>query len=241
MLSAAAAIVLVPPVNLVALALAGVLLGRRRLAGVALALALLLALPLVADTLMTSLETGLPAGGAGPPPQAIVILGGDVRAIAGPPGELPGPLTLARLQGGAALARAAHLPVLVTGGIVDPDGPPVAEVMAASLAQDFATQARWIEPRSATTWENARFSAAMLRPAGITRVYVVTHAWHMRRALIAFADTGLAVTPAPLPRDRPPRLRLRAFLPQVGAWRKSYWALHEWIGCAWYEVRRVTG
>ena len=241
MLSAIAAIALVPPVNLAVLALVAVLLGWRRVSAVALALVLLLALPVVSGTLLTSLERRLPAPPAGPPPQAIVILGGDLRSIATPPGEVAGKLTLARLQAGAALARATHLPILVTGGIVHRGGPPVAAVMAASLARDFATPARWIEPKSATTWENARFSAAILRAAGIGRVYVVTQAWHMRRALIAFAGTGLAVTPAPVPLDRPPRPGFGDLIPRVGSWQLSYWALHEWIGCAWYDLRRVIG
>ncbi len=240
MLSATAAVLLVPPVNLAVLALAFVLLGRRRLAGAALGLLLLLALPVLAGTLLVSLETGSPPP-AGPPPQAIVILGGDVRARAGTPAFVVGALTLERLQGGAALARATHLPILVTGGVVDADGPPVAALMAASLQADFAVPARWIEPASHDTWDNARLSAALLRQAGIRSVYVVTHAWHMRRALIAFAATDLAVIPAPLPPDRPPRLRLGALVPRVTAWRLSYFALHEWIGCAWYALRRAVG
>ena len=239
MLSAVAATVLVPPVNLVVLALAGVLLRRRWLAGIALALALLLALPVVADSLLDSLEGGWPAP-SGAPPQAIVVLGGDVRAVAGAPVDEAGALTLQRLQAGATLARATHhLPILVTGGIVDREGPPVATLMAESLARDFATPARWVEPEARTTWENARLSAAILRREGIARVYVVTHAWHMRRALIAFAGTGLAVTPAPLTFDRLPRLVPSAFVPRVGAWQESYYALHEWIGCAWYALRRT--
>lgn len=242
MLSAVAAVLLVPPVNLAGLALLAVLLGRRRLAVAALGLLLLLALPLVAGSLLVALESGLSAVPPGAPaPQAIVILGGDVRAVAGGRTE-PGALTLARLRAGAALARATHLPLLVTGGVVgDPDGPPVAAVMAASLAADFAAPARFVEPAAHDTWQNARLSAALLRAGGVGSVYVVTDAWHMRRALIAFGATGLAVTPAPLAPDRPPRLVLRSLVPRVGAWRESYFALHEWIGCAWYALRRDVG
>jgi uncharacterized SAM-binding protein YcdF (DUF218 family) len=239
-LSAAASVLLVPPVNLAALALAGVLLHRRRLAVMALAALLLLALPVVAGGLLVGLEHGLPAP-AGSPPQAIIILGGDVRETAGAAQEDAGPLTLERLRAGAALARATHLPILVTGGVVgDPQGLPVAELMAQSLAADFAAPARFVEPHARDTWQNARLSAAMLRRAGIGSAYVVTHAWHMRRALIAFGATDLAVTPAPLPPDRL-RLRAGAFVPRVGAWRESYFALHEWIGCAWYALRRMLG
>jgi uncharacterized SAM-binding protein YcdF (DUF218 family) len=243
MLSHIATPIIVPPVNLAVLALLGVLLGKRRLAAVALALLLLLALPIVSGWLLVGLERGLPAASAGPVPQAIVILGGDVRHVPGPPGaEVVGGLTLERLRAGASLARATHLPILVTGGpIGGRAAPPSAQLMADSLAADFGTPARWVEPASRTTWENARFSAPILRAAGIRSVYVVTHAWHMRRALIAFAPTGLVVTPAPLTPDAAPRLDAAAFEPSSGAWRLSYFALHEWIGCVWYALRRAWG
>jgi len=241
-LSTLATILLVPPVNLAVLALAGVLLARRRrraglwLAGLALGALVLLAVPVVAGTLLAGLER-LPPPPPGAAPGAIIVLGGDVDAIEGPARVAIGALTLERLRAGAALARATHLPLLVTGGIVDRDGPPVATLMAASLAADFGTPARWVEPRSRDTWENARDSAAILRAAGIGSAYVVTHAWHMRRALIAFAATGLAVVPAPLPATRVV-WRPGSFIPRAKAWRTSYYALHEWIGCAWYAWGR---
>ncbi len=233
---------LVPPVNLAALALIAVLRGWRRVAVAALTLLLLLALPGVAGLLLASLERGLPAP-SGMPPQAIVILAGDVHHIVGPLAtEEVGGLTLARLRGGAALARATHLPILVSGGAVGgPDASPLAALMARTLAADFGVPPRWQEPRSRTTWENARLSAAILHQAGIHSIYLVTDAWHMRRALIAFAGTGLLVSPAPLPADPVPRLRIGDFIPVAGAWRESYFALHEWIGCAWYALRQVIG
>ena len=250
MLSTLATILLVPPVNLAVLALAGVLLARRRkraglwLAGLALGALLLLAVPVVAGTLLAGLERlpppppgTIPGTIPGAIPEAIIVLGGDVDAIEGPARVAIGALTLERLRAGAALARATHLPLLVTGGIVDRDGPPVATLMAASLAADFGVPARWVEPRSRDTWENAHDSAAILRAAGIGSAYVVTHAWHMRRALIAFAATDLVVVPAPLPATRVV-WRPGSFIPRAKAWRTSYYALHEWIGCAWYAWAR---
>jgi len=239
-LSAIATVLLVPPVNLVVLALAGLALGRRRpragrwLTLVSLLALLVLALPIVPALLLAGLESGLAPTGT-LPPQAIVILGGDA-ADDGPRLEqtAPGFLTLARLRGGAALARTTGLPVLVTGGVVSEAGPPVAALMARSLADDFGTTARWVEPDSATTWENAAFSAAMLRPAGIGSVIVVTHAWHMRRALIAFRAAGLVAVPAPLLAEHALHLDWGGFVPRAAAWQRSYYALHEWIGCAWY-------
>ncbi len=242
MLSAAANILLVPPVNLAVLAVAGLLLARRHpraglrlslLSGLAL---LALALPIVPNLLLTALESGLAPIGAAPP-QAIVILGGDAASDGPAPAQTTvGALTLERLRGGAALARAENLPILVTGGVVDTAGAPIAVLMARSLADDFATPARWVEPDAATTWDNATLSAAMLRRDGITSIVLVTHAWHMRRALIAFRGVGLSVLPAPLLAEHAPRLTAGAFVPRIGAWLRSYFALHEWIGGAWYAA-----
>ena len=244
MLSAVATVLLVPPVNLVFLALAGMALARvRPTAGRWLTLAallalLLLALPIVPGLLLEALERGNEPSGAQPAPRAIVILGADADATGPRPEQAEvGPLTLERLRAGATLARASGLPVLVTGGVVSEGGPPVAVLMAHSLAEDFSVTARWVEPASATTWENAAFSAAMLRRDGIGTVLLVTHAWHMRRALIAFRAAGLTALPAPLPAERAPRLTFGTVVPRVSAWERGYFALHEWIGCAWYAWR----
>jgi uncharacterized SAM-binding protein YcdF (DUF218 family) len=241
-LSAVATVLLVPPVNLVVAALAGMALARRwpvagrRLMFWSLLALLLLSLPIVHDLLLAGLEANLAATGA-QPPQAIVILGAEV-ADDGPRLDdiAVGPLTLERLRGGAALARARGLPILVTGGRVSDAGPPVAVLMARSLADDFAVPARWVEPDSATTWENAADSAKILRGADIGAVLVVTHAWHMRRALIAFRAAGLIAVPAPLLAQHALHVGLGSFVPRISAWQRSYFALHEWIGCAWYAL-----
>jgi uncharacterized SAM-binding protein YcdF (DUF218 family) len=233
-----AAVLLVPPVNLVLLALLAMLLRWRLLAALALLALLALALPVVSDALLAGLETGLAAPPGVAAPQAIVILGGDMVDIVARPGVADvGPLTLARLRAGAALSRATHLPILVTGGVVLNGDPPVATLMASSLTADFGVPPRWVESASNDTWENARLSTALLRHDGIGAVYVVTHAWHMRRALQSFAGTGLAVTPAPLPGDPTPWRNPAAYVPRVASWVRSYLALHEWIGGAWYAWR----
>jgi uncharacterized SAM-binding protein YcdF (DUF218 family) len=238
-------VLLVPPVNLVLAILVGLALLRvfprlaRWLIGVAALLMLVLAMPAVAGTMLCALEKNLPTTPpADKPPGAIVILGGDVRHVGGAtPGAIAGPLTLQRLAAGAALQRKTQLPILVTGGVVGDDPPPVGVVMRESLTRDFQVPVRWTEDRSLDTWENARDSAVILRAAGIGSVYLVTSSWHERRALLAFAATGITATPAPTPLDRPPTPLWSDFLPRVSSWVTSYYALHEWIGYAWYALR----
>jgi uncharacterized SAM-binding protein YcdF (DUF218 family) len=188
--------------------------------------------------MIIALETNLPVAPAPDAmPQAIVILGGDLARVAGEPFALPGLLTLDRLRAGAALQRRTGLPILVTGGVIQDDRPPIAAIMASSLRDDFHVPVTWVEDGSADTWENATFSAEILKKQGIRSVYVVTQGWHMRRALLAFRHTGLTVTAAPTSLDAPLDFIFWDFVPRASSWGLSYYALHEWIGCAWYELR----
>ena len=234
-----------PPTCFIVVIVAGLLMrGRwrlvgRRLSWAALIVLILFGMPAVSYSMLLALETGLPlVPPADHPPQAIIVLGGDViRAHQERLGIRPGLLTLDRLRTGAALNRRTGLPILVTGGRTQPNTPAVGLVMAQSLEDDFQTPARWVESKSVDTWENARLSADILHAEGITSVYIVTHAWHMRRAVLAFQGTGLTVTAAPTSLDDPIGPEFSDFLPRAGGWQTGYFAMHEWIGYAWYLRR----
>ena len=229
-----------PPVNLAVIAALALLAGRRRLAVACLALLLLLAVPAVADGLIVTLEWGQAGGDPGlgetTRAQAIVVLGAEVARSADGR-TLPGPLSLQRLRAAAALSRRTGLPLLVSGGITRPGTAPVAVAMADSLREDFGVPARWTEDRSADTFENARDSAAILRSAGVETVFVVTDPWHMRRAMAAFRAAGFPAIAAPGPTPGRDGLGWEDLIPRVSAWQRSYFALHEWIGVAWYALR----
>jgi uncharacterized SAM-binding protein YcdF (DUF218 family) len=170
------------------------------------------------------------------PPQAIVILSAEADPVRDPPGIEVGALTLQRLRAGALLWRRVHLPVLVSGGRLRPGQEPIAVAMADTLRQTFGVPVRWVEPRSLNTWQNAGDSAAILEPLGITSVYLVTHAWHERRAVLAFRQFGLIPTAAPVQFDAVPF----DMLPDVVGWSQTYLALHEWIGLALYSLVALT-
>jgi uncharacterized SAM-binding protein YcdF (DUF218 family) len=243
-ISAVAAFLIIPPMNCLAAACLGAVLHRRRLGRVLLAVGLggliVLAMPLVSGTLLSGLERGISTTPPeGDKPAAIVILSGDEADIleGGRATTMVGHLTLERERAGALLARRTGLPVLVTGGVIEPGDPTLAAIMTQSLLQDFGVVATWKEEKSKDTWENAALSAAILRSAGIHSVYVVTHAWHMRRALIAFRAAGIVATAAPVALDEPPRVAWHNLVPRVSSWQASFYAMHEWIGIAWYELR----
>jgi uncharacterized SAM-binding protein YcdF (DUF218 family) len=240
--NAAATFLLVPPINLLLLAVVGFALGRRRagrvLCGLGLAGLLVLSLPVTSQLLFAGIERFASPPAGTPPPEAIVILSGDVSRVGDTPADADvGRFTLERMRAGAAVERATGLPVLVSGGVLRGGQPSLALLMERSLGRDFSVPVRWQEDTSRNTWENAANSAALLRADGIRSVFLVTHAWHMRRALIAFRHFGIEATPAPVPFSRTVDFQADGFIPSAKALLGSYYALHEWGGWLWYRLR----
>lgn len=121
---------------------------------------------------------------------AIVVLGGGLRPRAPEYGEADLLRNgLARLRYGAWLARQTGLPLGFCGGVprnVPVGTPPEAAIAERILRQEYGLPLRWREERSRDTRENARFMAPLLQRDGVKRVLLVTHAWHMPRAMRAF-------------------------------------------------------
>jgi uncharacterized SAM-binding protein YcdF (DUF218 family) len=238
---------LLPPGLFVVLLAAAGLLGRRwpRLGGTLVALVgtalYLLSTAFVSTSLLAAVEgppTVLdPAPLRGAADTAIVVLSADLRYSAAEyGGDTAGRLTLERLRYAARLRRATDLPILVTGGSLN-ERKSVATTMKEALEHDFAVPVRWVEDRSRDTWENAFYSAEMLRRDGITRVVLVTHAFHMPRSLAVFRATGLEVIPAPTLYTEPRTLLPVAnVVPTMNSLQRSYFALHEMIGLVWYRI-----
>lgn len=233
-----------PPILCLGIAFLGALLIRYRLGGPILWLGLLgllgMSTPLGSRYLISSLEIAqAPPRTGSATPGAIVVLGGDVYETRGRDGNgfEVGKLTLERERTAVRLHRATGLPILVTGGPGDALEPAVGDLMGKSLREDWQVAPTWIERRSFDTWENATLSAPILRSARIHTVYVVTQAWHMPRALIAFRNAGFDAVPAPVPAGRLPSATFNSLVPKAAAWGDSANALHEWIGCLWYSWR----
>ncbi|MFP4696141.1 YdcF family protein, partial [Thiohalospira sp.] len=141
-----------------------------------------------------------------------------------------------RLLRTARLARATGRPVITSGGDIDGLGEPEAETPARELIE-LGVPVRWREGRARNSRENARRSAALLREAGIERVWVVTHAWHMPRLTSSFAGTGVEPVPVEVGRVSPVAPGPAHLLPDAGALRRSTLALHELAGRLWYRLR----
>lgn len=241
-----AASLLLPPLNLIALCMLGMVVRRRwPRVGTVLVLGALLVLLVLstnagARLLVAPLEalTRPVPSVKGANAQAIVILGGgrmkNAPEYAGR--DIPGLHTLARLAYGSKLHRETRLPVLVTGGMPDGAGESEAAVMARTLRDDFATPVRWLEQESNNTAENAQRSIRVLRQAGVQRVLLVTDAMHMPRSQAVFKRYGITVIPAPTRFLSAPPLSAVDFIPRASALANSHYAMHEWIGLYWYRL-----
>jgi uncharacterized SAM-binding protein YcdF (DUF218 family) len=231
---------LLPPASLITLALGGMAWrGRGAVWGRALALAAVAALyalstPLVAVSLLRSVQERNETSSAA---QAIVILSAGLLADAPEyGGATVDALTLERVRFGATLARRTGLPVLVSGGVLDDRAPPIAAIMAGVLATDYGVKVKWVEANSESTADNAAMSAPLLKAAGVQRIYLVTHAWHMARARLAFERQGFVVSAAGTDYRTPSPLQLTDLLPSVKALADSYYAMHELIGLVYYRI-----
>lgn len=242
---------LVPPAINIALMLFGLLLMRwhRRLGLLVTFIGVislwLLSTLVLSSYLAVSIEK-YPAADpdtiAGNKSQAIVVLGASHFDNASEYGvSTPTDAGLARLHYAANLHNRTGLPIMLTGGQMN-RLEIHADVLGESLQSQFGIAARWYERKSATTWQNALFSAEILQSAGITNIVLVTHAYHMQRAAGLFELAGFNVTPAPTQLNRVyPWREWRYWMPDVRALDLSGRVIHEYLGLLWYRFFSPVG
>ncbi len=166
--------------------------------------------------------------------QAIIVLGGGAETASREYGQAqPAQATVTRLHYGVVLAKSSGLPLGFSGGI-GWAASDAADTEAAA-AQRWAAQLglaplRWLEGGSRDTQENAQKTAALLKKDGITRIALVTNAWHMPRARRAFENAGLMVLPAPMGYTEPVTSATLEWLPSAHGLRHARWVLHEMLG-----------
>lgn len=173
------------------------------------------------------------------PRTAIVVLGAGHRDLASEYGvsELQ-PMGMERLRFGLWLSRQTELPVLFSGGRAHGSAPgqSEAEIAARVAERDFGRTLRWTESDSRDTRENALRSVSLLKGEGIERVVVVTHGYHMPRAMdnfrraLAQSGANMQVVAAPMgitPMFKP---RVIDFMPTRSGYNQVLLVLHEFVG-----------
>jgi uncharacterized SAM-binding protein YcdF (DUF218 family) len=238
---------LLPPLNLILLGAIGILLLKsrpglgKRLLVATLVLLYLLSTPLAADSLLQKLETPSERTDLYNA-QAIVVLGGGTYYDAPEYGNhTVGRYTLERIRYAAQLHGITRKPILATGGAPLGTGSSEAAQMRAVLEKEFQVPVKWVEGAAGNTHENAYNSFAILKRDGISRIALVTHAWHMQRAKREFEQAGFEVMPAATAYTTRYKTNIFAFIPTASALQRSSLFFHEVIGMLWYRLMPARG
>jgi uncharacterized SAM-binding protein YcdF (DUF218 family) len=239
---------ILPPASLLILAVAGLLLLRHRarwgiaLLSVSIALIFILSMPLVSGALMRGMQpypalqdTEIKNTQA----DAIVVLaGGRLQDQPEYGDDTVSAITLQRVRYSAWLKRRTQLPLYVSGGSTRNRPKAEAELMQEVLQKEFNVEVNVVENKSKTTYENAKFTAELLKRNNYKKIYLVSSAFHMPRAVEAFQNFGIDVIAAPTVfTSTGEGIVLSDFMPQAYAFKESYYALHERLGKLWYNLR----
>ncbi len=133
--------------------------------------------------------------------------------------------------------RYPNAKLVMTGGSANIDGEDA--VREADLVRDrflpmvgFDPARVIFERASRNTDENARFSAALVKPQPGETWLLVTSAYHMPRAVGIFRHQSWPVVPYPVDYGSWPESRITFDL--LAGLHDFYWASREWIGLAYY-------
>jgi uncharacterized SAM-binding protein YcdF (DUF218 family) len=169
---------------------------------------------------------------------AVVVLGGGREALAPEYGVSNlTPRALSRLRYGVWLSRETGIPLAYSGGVGFGSAGSAAEadIAARISSQEFNRPIKWVEARSRDTRENATFTIGQLRAADVRQVVVVTHGWHMPRAMRAFEQAvlnsggGIELTAAPMGLTRPIELQWLRWLPSNDGQERVRDVVREWL------------
>lgn len=210
---------------------------------------LLWSLPMPSMWLCASLEHQYPQRSAAdyPAVSAIVVLGGGIEAARPGWRETPDLKSAAdRVWFAAKLYHAGRAPlVILSGGSLGDSGPMRSEASAMALfIEDLGVPASalLLEDSSRNTWENARYTSAILHERNIDEVLLVTSALHMPRASALFKQQGLKIIEAPTDFEAAPAEGswLLGWLPDARALDASSRALKEYLGLWVYRLRGLA-
>ncbi len=143
------------------------------------------------------------------------------------------PDTFKREFYGFYLAKQKRLPLIFSGGGIE------VTKEADNAKSDFGLMQQlsnsklkiYYESNSLNTKQNAQFTATLFKKLQLPKkIYLVTSAYHMPRALYYFQKAGFKVTPQAVNFKVEKNYSFYDFLPNMANLDNSYTAIHEYIG-----------
>jgi len=202
---------------------------------------------LVPGLLLQDLQASYSGNGVIHPARSttIILLGNGTERLSGVDGVSiePDPLAYGRITKALELYRACKqknsaCTILVTGGDPRQQGATEADVYGALLQRLGAESSDLLlETRSQNTWQNAQYSAGLLKSHPADQVFLVSSGTHLRRSVLYFARFGIHGQP----------VRADWLSAESGVLPASYnflvtdLAIHEYVGVWRYYVYEAMG
>ncbi|MFC1488282.1 YdcF family protein [Thermodesulfobacteriota bacterium] len=174
---------------------------------------------------------------------AIVVLGGGIGRMEPPATEIDLSGSADRVLHGARLYRAGKAPLVIASGGAIPwmgSKKPESTVMSRLLQEwGVPVSAIIVEPESRNTHQNAVNTKKILKVRGIDKVFLVTSAMHMQRALSTFKAAGINAIPSPTDYHSTAREKYTVldFLPNAEALVGTTLAMKEYLGWLVYFLQ----
>jgi len=204
-------------------------------------LLMVLSMPLTARILLSNLQQyealQLTDIDKGKQDGAIVILGGGRYSMAPEYSyrDEVSALTMERLRYGAHIADKLKLPILLSGGRRNSNATSEAVIMNQVMVSIFNINPQYLEINGANTHQQAIEVKRLLSEKNIDKIYLVTHAWHMKRAVAEFTQQGFDVKAAPTGFAATSNA-MNEYMPSAQAMASSSRALHEYYALLYLRI-----
>ncbi|VAX39048.1 hypothetical protein MNBD_PLANCTO02-124 [hydrothermal vent metagenome] len=206
----------------------------------------LLSIPLVSQGLSSTLESQNPQ--ETPLPEnvdSIIVLGAGVTPSVSIEGKVKTTLSFhswVRCQHALELFRRYDQPDLILCGakiLSETPGTGEAETMRDYLIEQRVPPEKiYLENKSRNTFENIKNAAELVKKQKYQQVLLVTHAYHLPRALLCCRKQKLTVSASGC--DYRQKQHWRPWYTDViatlGDFSQSQSVIHEWIGITWYRL-----
>jgi uncharacterized SAM-binding protein YcdF (DUF218 family) len=176
-----------------------------------------------------------------PPPYGVIVLGGPINAaLSLAHGKTALGEGAARLTEAAILARRfPEAKIIYTGGngsLIPSNGNEASEARNLLVALGVDASRIEIETRSRNTDENARYTAALVKPNPEQTWRLVTSAFHMPRSMGLFEKAGFSVQADPVDYRTFGDFRDWELSQPLAGLKMFETAAREWIGLAAYHL-----
>ena len=139
------------------------------------------------------------------------------------------------------VAKETNLPLLFSGGGIGLKEANNTKSDLDLLQKSFNTNVEcFYEGESLNTWQNAEYSAEFFNKKGWSKdIYLVTSAYHMKRASLMFKNFGFRVNSKSIGILVEKDDNIFNYLPNMRSLKNSYKALHEYLGLIFFAFKQI--